>query len=450
MVCLKEENTKALQDASTALKAAMEGFSFPTGTGTNNSTNKCKSEHPIFGEEGKRINPKSNKPFLEAYTLQWKINPRARGRLVNEMVTAGLLTKDKPLCPPFIITPSELLNLGNSGSAPLGPSTTTATSSEQAKPKKLLGKKELDAKALAEEAAKKKKKMSAAQAAYSAMDTNVSNRELNLWVSKGYTKRAAEQEWKQNWIKKHMPFPVYLLQKDSSLSVVEKFIDKSKLKPDEIIVMFDFDGTLTQKDPNNVKKVNARGGDETRNMIDNLNKKDIKWYINTAAPPGGLGSMVGQMETTLKIPLSSTKIYPGQPECKRGANSTSYKSEMIENNTFGVCDNMISHKDKEKQTAAEFILSKLTTPPKLVIFVDDSYMNVYTMYKHFEIKQGIEFIGILYEPYSTEEENQKEALDAFKRDKIPILPITDSQNLPQSGGRKTRRNRRNRRRTRRN
>ena len=127
MVCLKEENTKALQDASTALKAAMEGFSFPTGTGTNNSTNKCKSEHPIFGEEGKRINPKSNKPFLEAYTLQWKINPRARGRLVNEMVTAGLLTKDKPLCPPFIITPFELLNLGNSGSAPLGPSTTTAT-----------------------------------------------------------------------------------------------------------------------------------------------------------------------------------------------------------------------------------------------------------------------------------------------------------------------------------
>ena len=127
MVCLKEENTKALQDASTALKAAMEGFSFPTGTGTNNSTNKCKSEHPIFGEEGKKINPKSNKPFLEAYTTQWKFNPVARRILVDEMVKAGLLTKDKPLCPPFIITPSELLNLGNSGSAPLGPSTTTAT-----------------------------------------------------------------------------------------------------------------------------------------------------------------------------------------------------------------------------------------------------------------------------------------------------------------------------------
>ena len=435
----------------------MEGFSFPTGTGTgtgtgtNNSTNKCKSEHPIFGEEGKKIkNPMIGKTFLDAYTSQWKFNPVARRILVDEMVKAGLLTKDKPLCPPFIITPSELLNLGNSGSAPLGPSTTTATSSEQAKPKKLVGKKELDAKALAEEAAKKKKKMSAAQAAYSAMDTNVSNRELNLWVSKGYTKRAAEQEWKQNWIKKHMPFPVYLLQKDSSLSVVEKFIDKSKLKPDEIIVMFDFDGTLTQKDPNNVKKVNARGGKATIDMIDNLNKKGIKWYINTAAPPGGLGSMVGQMETTLKIPLSSTKIYPGQPECKKGENSKSYESVMIKENTLGVCDNMISHIAKVKQAAAEFILLNLTTPPKLVIFVDDSYMNVYTMYKHFEIKQGIEFIGILYEPYSTEEENQKEALDAFERDKIPILPITDSQNLPQSGGRKTRRNRRNRRRTRRN
>ena len=207
MVCLKEENTKALQDASTALKAAMEGFSFPTGTGTNNSTNKCKSEHPIFGEEGKKINPKSNKPFLEAYTTQWKLNPGARGRLVNEMVTAGLLTKDKPLCPPFIITPSDLLNLGNSGSAPLGPSTTTATSSEQAKPKKLVGEK-----TFAEEAAKKKKQMNAAKAAFSAMDKNALNRELNnLWISKRYTgdkskwkERAAEQEWKSNWIKKHI------------------------------------------------------------------------------------------------------------------------------------------------------------------------------------------------------------------------------------------------------
>ena len=105
---------------------------------------------------------------------------------------------------------------------------------------------------------------------------------------------------------------------------------------------------------------------------------------------------------------------------------------MIENNTFGVCDNMISHKDKEKDKAAEFILSKLTTQPKLVIFVDDSYMNIYTMYKYFENKEGIQFIGILYEPYSSVvEAGQEQALLAFAADEIPILPIKDSQvNLP--------------------
>jgi hypothetical protein len=206
MVCLKEENTKALVDASTKLKAAMEGFSFPTGTGTDNSTNKCKSEHPIFGEEGKKIkNPMINKTFLEMYTSQWKRNPGARGRLLNEMINDGLLTKDKPLCPPFIITPSELLNLGNSGSAPRGSSTTGDTSPLQAKPKTQIGKK-----TFAEEAAKRKKQINAAQAAFSAMDINVLNIELNnLWKSKKHTGdkakwklRAAEQEWKRNWIQK--------------------------------------------------------------------------------------------------------------------------------------------------------------------------------------------------------------------------------------------------------
>ena len=44
MVCLKEENTKALQDASTALKAAMNGVSFPTGTGVVTANNGKNAE----------------------------------------------------------------------------------------------------------------------------------------------------------------------------------------------------------------------------------------------------------------------------------------------------------------------------------------------------------------------------------------------------------------------
>jgi hypothetical protein len=59
-------------------------------------------------------------------------------------------------------------------------------------------------------------------------------------------------------------------------------------------------------------------------------------------------------------------------------------------------------------------------------------MNVYTMYKYFENKEGIQFIGILYEPYSSiVEEGQEQALLLFAADEISILPIKDSQvNLP--------------------
>ena len=40
---------------------------------------------------------------------------------------------------------------------------------------------------------------------------------------------------------------IYILDKYISLSPVRKFIDQSGFRPDEVIVMFDFDQTLTAK-----------------------------------------------------------------------------------------------------------------------------------------------------------------------------------------------------------
>ena len=432
MVCLEEKNTAELVKASAALKAAMNGVSFPTGAAPLPS-----APPPV------KHNDKMNKYCL----MIAKGIPEGA---VRQKMTQDGIPADTPLPKPPCNTTSTT-NAGN----PIVRALKKTVLAEKEEPVKEEKPEDPFLKALrlkqeqrvkegrvqpedSKEAVKptrliKKEIMDAA-------DKKLKEQQKRLIRAKperieGIKTSIAQAQGAYNKAKKEFNFasekkdPVYLLQKGSSLSIVEKFIDKSKLKPDEIIVMFDFDGTLTQKTG---PSVNARGGDATRNMITNLNTKGIKWYINTAAPPGGLGSMVGQMETTLKIPLSSTKIYPGQPECKRGANSTSYKSEMIENNTFGVCDNMISHKDKEKDKAAEFILSKLTTQPKLVIFVDDSYMNIYTMYKYFENKEGIQFIGILYEPYSSVvEAGQEQALLAFAADEIPILPIKDSQvNLP--------------------
>ena len=438
MVCLKEGNTKALQDASAALKAAMEGFSFPTGTG---AAPLPSAPAPV---KGNSYNDKMNK------YCRMIANGIPEGAVRQKMTQDGI-PAETPLPKPPCNTTSTT-NAGN----PFAGRALKKTVVEKEEPVKEEKPEDPFLKALrlrqeqrvkegrvkpedSKEAVKptrfiKKEIMDAA-------DKKLKDQQKRLIVAKDQerikiiNKAIAEAQEAYNKAKQEFNFasekkdPVYLLEKGLSLSIVENFIDKSKLKSDEIIVMFDFDGTLTQKTG---VTVNARGGDATRNMITNLNTKGIKWYINTAAPPGGLGSMVGQMETTLKIPLSSTKIYPEQPECKKGANSTSYKADMIESNTYGVCNNMISHKDKEKDKAAEFILSKLTTQPKLVIFVDDSYMNVYTMYKYFENKEGIQFIGILYEPYSSVvEAGQEQALLAFAEDEILILPIKDSQvNLP--------------------
>jgi len=440
MVCLKEENTKALVDASAKLKAAMEGFSFPIGTGA--AVPLPSAPPPV---KRNSYNDKMNKYCL---MIQRGISEGA----VRQKMTQEGIPADTPLPKPPCNTASTT-NVGNpfAGRAlkkavvvekeepvkeekPEDPflkalrekqeqrvkegRVQPETSKEAVKPTRLIKKEIMDA------AEKKLKEQQKRLKGAKGQERIESINKAIAESQKAYNK--AKQEFN---IASEEKDPVYLLEKGSSLSIVEKFIERSGLKADEIIGMFDFDGTLTQKTG---ATVNARGGDATRSMITNLNTKGIKWYINTAAPPGGLGSMVGQMETTLRIPLSPTKIYPGQPECKKGANSKSYKSDMIESGTFGVCNNMISHKDKEKDKAAEFILSKLTTQPKLVVFVDDSYMNVYTMYKYFENKEGIQFIGILYEPYSSVvEAGQEQALLAFAADEIPILPIKDSQvNLP--------------------
>ena len=74
---------------------------------------------------------------------------------------------------------------------------------------------------------------------------------------------------------------IYILDKYISLSPVRKFIDQSGFRPDEVIVMFDFDQTLTAKYGTTTDSTRIRGREKTLHMIQHLNKDDIRWYINT-------------------------------------------------------------------------------------------------------------------------------------------------------------------------
>ena len=97
---------------------------------------------------------------------------------------------------------------------------------------------------------------------------------------------------------------IYILDKYISLSPVRKFIDQSGFRPDEVIVMFDFDQTLTAKYGTTTDSTRIRGREKTLHMIQHLNKDDIRWYINTARGPGSPPSIAKLMKNLYKIPFS--------------------------------------------------------------------------------------------------------------------------------------------------
>ena len=216
---------------------------------------------------------------------------------------------------------------------------------------------------------------------------------------------------------------IYILDKYISLSPVRKFIDQSGFRPDEVIVMFDFDQTLTAKYGTTTDSTRIRGREKTLHMIQHLNKDDIRWYINTARGPGSPPSIAKLMKNLYKIPFSTSYILnmEGKParctETRQKDGAFDYISVggsfKYGEATIGICNNIISATGSEggeygyaKDLALNYILSIKATQstdlykPKLIIFVDDDITNIQKIYTYMKEKQkDINFIGIIYEPW---------------------------------------------------
>ena len=216
---------------------------------------------------------------------------------------------------------------------------------------------------------------------------------------------------------------IYILDKYISLSPVRKFIDQSGFRPDEIMVMFDFDQTLTAKYGTTTDSTRIRGREKTLHMIQHLNKDDIRWYINTARGPGSPPSIAKLMKNLYKIPFSTSYILniEGKParctETRQKDGAFDYISVggsfKYGEATIGICNNIISATGSEggeygyaKDLALNYILSIKATQstdlykPKLIIFVDDDITNIQKIYTYMKEKQkDINFIGIIYEPW---------------------------------------------------
>ena len=267
------------------------------------------------------------------------------------------------------------------------------------------------------------------------------------------------------------------MPKPLSLSPIRTLIETSGFALDEIVVFFDFDQTLTQVDiipdvnPDGTTKLNPktglpiekkvlsiRGGDATRSFLNWLNENRVKWYVNTAAGPGGTASVATEMaRKTTNIPFSPIMIDPDQPQCLSPKPSvgfiakTFYYEEPQKGRTqIGICNNIISA-SFDKHIACYYVMSKMDVKPKLLIFVDDNAANIHKVYTNIKVDlPEINFKGVVYEPYRSAEKEHEEFLTLLK-DNPGVQDITAEYGA--SGGRrrsrKSRRNRKNRRGTRR-
>ena len=277
-----------------------------------------------------------------------------------------------------------------------------------------------------------------------------------------------------------------------------KLIKDSGFAPEEIAVFFDYDGTLSEGlkvpmvDSKGKAIINSRtglqgtqtvgvlrGGESTLKVLNDLISKGIPWFVNTARGAGTTDIIKTSMKN-LSIngnatgePIDSKKIkkeggipfsvcigslpelkYQECPEKKFKANATGVEVPITENGAgvseMGITNNIISA-GYEKDYSTEYVLRRLPSMPKLVIFVDDNAMNIDKMYKHMEANHNdVHFIGVVIEPFTMEDDHMTamEGLNTLTKEDGSSLMETVSDEY-MSGGRRSRRRKQSHRRRRR-
>jgi len=219
---------------------------------------------------------------------------------------------------------------------------------------------------------------------------------------------------------------LYYLRKPISLSPIQKLIKDSKEDYDDIVVIFDYDQTLTQKDG---VKGSARGGEKSIRFLNWLNDNKIKWYVNTARGAGAVAAIATSMKN-FKIPFSPILIDQTQRVCLSPKPGVGFIGEQTKHDgvEIGMCNNIISA-GYDKDISTDYILSKLKNKPKLLIFVDDNSTNILNLYRYFDNKPSIDFYGVIYEPYKDAEEDH-EATMAIFHEEVESMETKRGEHFP--------------------
>jgi hypothetical protein len=269
---------------------------------------------------------------------------------------------------------------------------------------------------------------------------------------------------------------LYFLEKGVSMMPIKDLIERSGVDKSKIVVMFDFDGTLTYTEKRKKFKKDGtanlypdgrlmgqqkeeptgkiRGGKGTREFLLYCNANRIPWFINTAAGPTRTDGVQGQ---ALKLPEEYTNPgntpsaaglplsfcidtmeyerckYPNIYSQKRVFKINKHGDEDPAGVSVGTTDNIISA-EFSKEYAAEYILKKLKDV-ELFIFVDDNAENVSNIYNHMVATHpGMKFIGIVADPY-VNEPTHLGGLSALKEAGKPSIQELSSEYS--SGGRRS-------------
>lgn len=212
-----------------------------------------------------------------------------------------------------------------------------------------------------------------------------------------------------------------VLPKTASLKIVQDLIEKNKIKSEDIVAAFDFDQTLTARVG---IKLELRGGKETAQMIEYLNKNKINWFVITASTsttsPAITFDKTLQLQFPDRLKNACERIVSGKKDFfEKTERDISIGNEAL---TFKVCNNIIScySNPYRKDMSFEFAIKYYKLPyPKFIIFVDDNAGNVETLYNHFATglgkDKGITFYGIVYTPLIKAEEGSQEALERIEK-----------------------------------
>ena len=252
---------------------------------------------------------------------------------------------------------------------------------------------------------------------------------------------------------------LFFLPKMYGLSYIENMRKQyyPLIEQNDILYFFDFDQTISDdkgafgfKRGDSVTKF-TRGGQETLDMLNGFTRDGVRWFISTAKYPDAVKTSVYSNIVQRRINLSKIPIAEGdtfqEPVIQEADNNFGIKrgdepavltvAEMSDfvspsgKKKISYFNNVLTTSPDEanvgldKWYSVRFVLDNIKKSggkmPQLIVFTDDSALNVYNLFKLEGLPKdffyGVSFMGVIYEPNGAPETGFYETMEKINNEK---------------------------------